>query len=56
MPCQPSTVEANRKISAYIGDLIEQRRSMPGDYLISVVLGQRSTTPRPVANVHLLTS
>lgn len=34
----PTAVEANRKISAYIGNLIEARRSDPGDDLISIVL------------------
>jgi cytochrome P450 len=34
----PSAIEANRKISAYIGDLIEERRSNPGEDLISIVL------------------
>ena len=33
-----SAVDANRKISAYIGDLIEARRTEPGDDLISIVL------------------
>jgi cytochrome P450 len=54
----PSAIEANRKISAYIGDLIEERRSNPGEDLISVVLratfddpevgGERSLTPHEV--------
>lgn len=53
-----SAIEANRKISAYIGDLIEQRRERPGDDLISIVLsatfddpesgGERSLTPHEV--------
>ncbi|UXA19248.1 cytochrome P450 [Mycobacterium sp. SMC-4] len=33
-----SAIEANRKISAYIGELIEERRATPGDDLISIVL------------------
>ena len=33
-----SAIEANRKISSYIGDLIEARRTDPGDDLISIVL------------------
>ncbi len=41
----PNAIEANRKISAYIGDLIEARRSEPGDDLISIVL--RSTFDDP---------
>jgi cytochrome P450 len=54
----PSAIEANRKISAYIGDLIEERRSNPGEDLISIVLratfddpevgGERSLTPHEV--------
>jgi cytochrome P450 len=54
----PSAIAANRKISAYIGDLIEERRTTPGDDLISIVLqatfddpeagGQRSLTPHEV--------
>lgn len=54
----PSAIEANRKISAYIGDLIQERRSHPGDDLISIVLsatfddpeagGERSLTPHEV--------
>jgi cytochrome P450 len=54
----PSAIEANRKISAYIGDLIEARRAEPGDDLISIVLratfddpetgGERSLTPHEV--------
>jgi cytochrome P450 len=40
-----SAIEANRKISAYIGDLIEARRTDPGDDLISIVL--RSTFDDP---------
>lgn len=53
-----SAIEANRKISAYISDLIEERRAHPGDDLISVVLGatfddpeaggERSLTPHEV--------
>ncbi|MED5810852.1 cytochrome P450 [Mycolicibacterium sp. 050232] len=53
-----SAIEANRKISAYIGDLIESRRTRPGDDLISIVLqatfndpdtgGDRSLTPHEV--------
>ena len=53
-----SAIEANRKISAYIGDLIEERRSNPGEDLISIVLratfddpevgGERSLTPHEV--------
>ncbi|OBI03631.1 cytochrome [Mycolicibacter nonchromogenicus] len=53
-----SAIEANRKISAYIGDLIEHRRRHPGDDLISIVLnasfddpeagGERSLTPHEV--------
>ncbi|MCV7257205.1 cytochrome P450 [Mycobacterium shimoidei] len=51
-------IEANRKISAYIGDLIDHRRRHPGDDLISIVLnatfddpeagGERSLTPHEV--------
>jgi cytochrome P450 len=51
-------IEANRMISQYIGDLIEQRRSDPSDDLISIVLRatfddpevgrQRSLTPHEV--------
>lgn len=51
-------IEANRKISAYIGDLIEHRRQHRGDDLISIVLdasfddpdvgGERSLTPHEV--------
>lgn len=51
-------VEANRMISQYIGDLIERRRTDPGDDLISIVLqatfddpeagGQRSLTAHEV--------
>ena len=33
-----AAIDANRKISAYIGDLIEARRTDPGDDLISIVL------------------
>jgi cytochrome P450 len=54
----PSAIEANRKISAYIGDLIEERRSNPGEDLISIVLratfddpevgGERSLSPHEV--------
>jgi cytochrome P450 len=53
----PSAIEANRKISAYIGDLIEARRSEPGDDLISIVLrstfddpetGERALSPHEV--------
>ncbi len=54
----PAAVEANRKISAYIGDLIEARRTDPGDDLISIVLratfddpevgGKRSLSPHEV--------
>ncbi len=55
----PTTaIEANRKISAYIGDLIEERREHPGDDLISIVLnatfddpeagGERSLTAHEV--------
>jgi cytochrome P450 len=54
----PSAIEANRKIGAYIGDLIEERRSNPGEDLISIVLratfddpevgGERSLTPHEV--------
>lgn len=53
-----AAIDANRKISAYIGDLIEARRTDPGDDLISIVLrstfddpeagGQRSLTPHEV--------
>jgi cytochrome P450 len=53
-----SAIEANRKISSYIGDLIEERRTHPGDDLISIVLGatfddpetggERSLTPHEV--------
>ncbi|TRW76762.1 cytochrome P450 [Mycolicibacterium sp. 018/SC-01/001] len=35
----PEAIAANREISSYIGDLIEQRRTSPGDDLISIVLG-----------------
>ena len=55
----PATaIEANRKISAYIGDLIEERRTHPSDDLISIVLqstfedpethGERALTPHEV--------
>ncbi|BBX00995.1 cytochrome [Mycolicibacterium moriokaense] len=55
----PATaIEANRNISAYIGDLIEERRERPGDDLISIVLnatfddpeagGERSLTAHEV--------
>ena len=54
----PSAIEANRNISAYIGGLIEERRTKPGDDLISIVLnatfddpeagGERSLTPHEV--------
>ena len=54
----PSAIEANRNISAYIGGLIEERRTNPGDDLISIVLnatfddpeagGERSLTPHEV--------
>lgn len=54
----PNAIEANRKISAYIGDLIEERRTTPGDDLISIVLrasfddpesgGERCLTPHEV--------
>lgn len=53
-----AAIDANRKISAYIGDLIEHRRSHPGDDLISIVLNasfddpeagtERSLTPHEV--------
>ena len=53
-----AAIEANRMISEYIGDLIEARRTDPGDDLISIVLratfddpeagGQRSLTPHEV--------
>jgi cytochrome P450 len=51
-------IEANRMISQYVGELIEQRRTDPGDDLISIVLqatfddpkarAQRSLTPDEV--------
>lgn len=42
----PATaIEANRKISAYIGDLIEERREHPGDDLISIVLNATFNDP-----------
>ena len=51
-------IEANRMISQYIGDLIERRRTEPGDDLISIVLqatfddpeagGERSLTAHEV--------
>ncbi|MCV7189163.1 cytochrome P450 [Mycolicibacterium thermoresistibile] len=54
----PKAIEANRKISAYISDLIDERRRHPGDDLISIVLnatfddpeagGERSLTPHEV--------
>ena len=54
----PSAIKANRKISAYISDLIEERRTTPGDDLISIALratfddpqagGERSLTPHEV--------
>lgn len=53
-----SAIEANRNISSYIGDLIERRRTKPGDDLISIVLqasfhdpeigDDRSLTPHEV--------
>lgn len=53
-----TAIEANRRISSYIGDLIESRRTDPGDDLISIVLqatfndpesgGDRSLTPHEV--------
>lgn len=53
-----TAIEANRRISSYIGDLIESRRTHPGDDLISIVLqatfndpesgGDRSLTPHEV--------
>jgi cytochrome P450 len=43
----PKAIAASRKISAYIGDLIEQRRSAPGDDLISRVL--QATYEDPIA-------
>ncbi|AEV70752.1 cytochrome P450 [Mycolicibacterium rhodesiae NBB3] len=53
-----SAIEANRNISAYIGDLIDRRRTDPGDDLISIVLqatfhdpeigDDRSLTPHEV--------
>jgi cytochrome P450 len=54
----PAAIEANRQISAYIGDLIDARRTNPGEDLISIVLqatfddpeagGERSLTPHEV--------
>jgi cytochrome P450 len=54
----PSAIAANRQISSYIGDLIEARRTDPGDDLISIVLrstfddpesgGERALTPHEV--------
>ncbi len=54
----PSAIKANRKITAYISDLIEERRTTPGDDLISIALratfddpqagGERSLTPHEV--------
>lgn len=53
----PSAIEANRMISGYIGDLIEARRTDPGDDLISIVLdatfddhddGERGLSPHEV--------
>ncbi|MGV0695780.1 cytochrome P450 [Mycobacterium paraintracellulare] len=54
----PSAIDANRKISDYIGGLIEARRSDPGDDLISIVLhstfadpeigGERALSPHEV--------
>jgi cytochrome P450 len=50
----PAAIEASRRISDYIGGLIEQRRSAPGDDLISAVLAatyddpeQGTTAPSP---------
>lgn len=53
-----SAIDANRKISDYIGGLIEARRSDPGDDLISIVLhstfvdpevgGERALSPHEV--------
>lgn len=38
-------IDASRQISAYIGDLIEQRRKQPGDDLISRILAARYEDP-----------
>jgi cytochrome P450 len=41
----PSAIDANRKISSYIGDLIDKRRTEPGDDLISIVLNSTFDDP-----------
>jgi cytochrome P450 len=41
----PRAIHASRQISAYIGDLIEQRRNQPRDDLISRVLAARYEDP-----------
>jgi len=43
----PEAVEASRRISEYIGGLIERRRTDPGDDLVSVVLGATFVDPDP---------
>ena len=43
----PAAIEASRRISAYIGELIEERRADPGNDLISVVLQATFQDPDP---------
>ncbi|MDX1882234.1 cytochrome P450 [Mycolicibacterium sp. 120270] len=53
----PATaIEANRKISAYIGDLIEERREHPGDDLISIVLNATFNDPEAAGGERSLTA
>jgi cytochrome P450 len=51
----PAAIEASHRISEYIGELIEQRRTAPGHDLVSVVLGASFTDPDPTVGDRTLT-